>query len=147
MTLLGLSLESIQLLLAMWGAGLSTALGLVKFYEAFWKNRIRLTTTHSFSGGDEADTITIVNLSDAPVLVADWSLAWEPKLFNRSIGSKNQTPHEGGDRFTLKPKGEYTLSFDGPDKLDWGDDVAENRNLYLRLKVFGRRKDMKLRAA
>jgi hypothetical protein len=78
------TLKAVVATSAIWGAVVSTILGLVKLWETFWKDRIRLATTYSFTGEEGApDTITVANLSGAPVQVSGWTLAWKPNFFSR----------------------------------------------------------------
>jgi hypothetical protein len=138
--------EKIKFLLLLWGAGLSTILGLIKLWETFWRDRVKLSTTYSFTGAQGvADEITVVNRSDQPVQVSHWSLAWESKLLHRSKTLEDLTPYEGGGRFVIDSKAEHTLYFSEGDKFDWGWKAAEGREMYLRLFLFGRRRPIKLR--
>ena len=53
--------------LALWGAGLSTALALVKMWE-LWSSRSRVEVSYAFSGGPDGNDIIIRNLSDKPMI-------------------------------------------------------------------------------
>jgi hypothetical protein len=127
---------------AIWGACVPTILAVVKLWEIFWKDRIRLATTYSFTGEEGAsDTITVVNLSGAPVQVSGWMLAWKPNFFSRWNTSTIEVTHdEEGTMFTIPAKDCYTLEFQESDKFDWSYRNALHRQLYLTLRIFGRRK-------
>jgi hypothetical protein len=131
-----------------WGAGLSTLLAAVKLWEAFWKDRLRLETTHSFDGRpEEPDEITIVNLSSVPVQVAYWSLVWAPRFMRWRTLPIDATPEEGAGRFTISPKDCHTLRFAGEDKFDWSYRSASHRQLLLTLHIFGRRRPKVLKVS
>lgn len=134
---------------AIWGAAVSTSLGLVKLWETFWKDRLRLETTYSFIGlREEADEITVVNLSGLPVQVSHWTLAWKPNPFRWCTSEIDVTPErepQSISRFTIPSKGEYTLYFEEDSKLDWSYRTAQHRNLYLTLYIFGRRRPKELK--
>jgi hypothetical protein len=126
---------------AIWGAGVSTLLGLVKIWETFWKDRLRLEATHSFIDPcEKADEITVVNLSGLPVQVSHWTLAWKPNPFRWRTSEIDVTPEpECVGRFTIPSKGNYTLYFEEDAKFDSSYRTARHRNLYLTLNIFGRR--------
>lgn len=63
----------IQAFLPIWGASLATLLGVVKLWEVFWRDRLRLATSYMLTGEPGgAHEIVIVNLSPVPVHVANW---------------------------------------------------------------------------
>jgi hypothetical protein len=135
--------EQLKFWLLVWGAGLSTILGLIKLWETLWRDRIKLSTTYSFTSADQVDDeITIVNLSDRTVQVEHWSLAWQHAFSASSV--TDLTPDNGGYRFTIDPKSEHTIRFSDADKFDWGSRAAKGRKMYLTLFLFGRRRPMKL---
>jgi hypothetical protein len=135
--------EQIKLWFLVWSVGLSTILGLIKLWETLWRDRIKLSTTYSFTSANKVDDeITIVNLSDRTVQVAHWSLAWQNAFSATSI--TDLTPDNGGYRFTIDPKSEHTIKFSDADKFDWGSRAAKGRKMFLTLFLFGRRRPMKL---
>jgi len=134
------TLKTVTGVCAMWGAAVSTFLALIKIWETFWKDRIRLETSYSFSGQYGAvDEISIVNLSGIPVQVQDWSLVWKPNRFRWRTSEIDVTPESTG-RFTIPAKNDYTLLFEEFNKFDWSPRAARNRKLYLILYVFGRKR-------
>src|SRR5713226_3658569 len=135
--------ELFKFWLLVWGAGLSTVLGLIKLWETLWRDRIKLSTTYSFTSQNGVDDeITVVNLSDRTVQVAHWSLAWQ-NVFS-AVGIVDLTPDNGGYRFTIDPKSEHTITFSDENKFNWGSKAANGRKMYLTLLLFGRRRPMKL---
>jgi hypothetical protein len=131
---------------AVWGACVSTLLGLVKLWETFWKDRLRLSTTYYFGSRDgTANEITIVNLSGVPVQVSHWTLAWKPNRFRWRTPAIDVTRDEGTPMFTIAPKDNHTLCFEESDYFDWSYRTARNRALFLTLHIFGRRRPKVLR--
>lgn len=138
--------QTLKTACAVWGAVLSTMLGLVKLWEVFWKDRVRLKTTYSFSTQEgSTDEITIVNLSSVPVQVSRWELAWKPKSFHWCTSTIDVTPHEGTSIFTVGPKDNHTICFEEDSKFDWSYRSTGNRALCLTLHIFGRRRPKVLR--
>ena len=100
--------ETIKSSVTIYAAVLSTLLGGIKLWETFWKDRIRLATTNSFSGQKgAADEITIVNLSNVPVQVSHWELGWKPRLFKRGKPARDVTPDDTS-MFKILPKDSQT---------------------------------------
>lgn len=134
------TLKAVVSLCAIWGAVLSTLLAGVKIWETFWKDRIRLTTTYSFTGEPgTTDTITVVNLSGVPIQVSHWTLAWKPNLFRWNTSTIDVIPEEGADMFKIAPKASHTLPFENHSKFDWSYRSAQHRQLLLTLHIFGHR--------
>jgi hypothetical protein len=140
MSVLQMDGEQVKLWLLVWGAGLSTALAVLKIWEVFWKDRERLKTSYNFSGqSGHTDEITVVNLSSAPVQVSYWTLAWEPR-YPRLRGSiSDLTPELGGYAFSIEPHAGHTIGFAGGDQFDWSSTAAAGRGLYVRLFGYDRR--------
>jgi len=89
------SLRAVVAMCAIWGACLSTVLGVVKLWETFWKDRTRLTVTRFFTTQEGvSDESTVVNLSGVPVQVSSWTLAWKPKFFFRWNTSTIEVTHD-----------------------------------------------------
>jgi len=131
---------------AIWGAGISTLLGGVKLWETFWKDRLKLATTYSFSDqSDAAHEITVVNLSGVPVQICRWSLAWMPNSFRWFTSTIDVTPQEGAGIFTIPPKDSYALYFKEDSKFDWSYRTTRHRHLDLTLHIFGRSKPYMLK--
>lgn len=126
------------------GLTLSTALFCIKIWEAFFKDRVRIDTTYLLSGetGGQHE-IVIANLSPLPIQVAHWTLAWEPRWLAFWLTSVDVTT-EHASRFTIGARDDCELTFGGEDHFVWNGKVAAGRQLVLRLKLFGRRRWIKL---
>ncbi|MEY9328214.1 hypothetical protein ABIA20_005248 [Sinorhizobium fredii] len=139
------TLEPTNLLpwLTVWGAVLSTGLACIKIWETFWKDRIRLAKSYSFAGeGGPASTISIANLTALPVLVSSWELVWEPKVFRWRVKRLDCTPDDISG-FTIDRYSVLTLEFD-EQRFPWGYRVSRHRTLCLYLKVYGRKRRVRL---
>ncbi|MBB3610962.1 hypothetical protein [Rhizobium sp. BK602] len=133
-------------LLAMWGAFISSGLAVIKIWETFFKDRLRLDKSYLLTGetGGEHE-ITVANLSSVPVQVSSWTLAYEPKVFRWKTKRKDVTPERykvGG--FKIDGHSSHTLLFGGEDQFEWGWKVQKGRNLCLDLHIFGRKKPKRL---
>jgi len=118
----------------------------VKFWEVFWKDRIRLETSYSFSGAPwDVDEIHIVNLSGVTLQISHWKLEWKPNAFRWRTSPIDMTPEYASGMFTLTPHDRHTLTFDAEEKFDWSYRSAKHRNLYLTLYAFGRKRPLVLK--
>lgn len=131
---------------AVWGASVSTILGMIKLWETFWRDRIRLVTSYYFCGHEDIeDRISVANLSPKPIQISYWKLCWEPRFWSR-IGSIDMSPYDDDDReFSIAAHGKHTLHFSQETKLDWSLKTRTGRQLFLYLHMFGRKKPYKLR--
>lgn len=126
------------------GSIIAFTLFLIKLYELFWRDRLKLATTYELNGHpDHDDEVILVNLSPVPVFTSSWSLAWKPRVWNFRIKSIDVTPDKI-DRFKIDGNGETTLYFSQLDKITWNHEVAHGRQLVLHLTIFGRRLSKKL---
>lgn len=120
--------------------GISGILLLIKLWETFWRDRIRLETSYFLtSERDVPSEIIIANLSPLPVQVAHWRLVWEPRWFSFWIGVKDVSPDET-DHFKVNERDTYRIAYE----FQWNAKVSSGRQLVLRLKRFGRRRWIKL---
>lgn len=130
------------------GTVLAWILFLIKVWETFFRDKLRLVTTYSFNSLENvSDTISIVNLSPVPVMVSHWSLEWKPRWFRQGTKSIDVTPDfDGLDTTGLKiaPHDYEAIEFAGLDKFDWGHKTATGRRLILTLHLFGRRRPIAL---
>ena len=76
--------------IALWGAGLSTTLALIKIWE-LWSSRRRIEISYGFDGRpDVGNEIIIRNLSDKPMIVTYWELLFCKRKRLRWIPYCNQ---------------------------------------------------------
>lgn len=125
----------LSLILAIWGAGLSTLLGAVKLWET-WQARFRIEVGASLTGSVElGHTISVRNLSDRQVILSHWEVV---VLNGRWLG-RGETCLVSADEYTrdvLIPANSNTqLEFRDFDSFSWGT----GKRLYIRLWFAGRR--------
>jgi hypothetical protein len=133
-------------LLAMWGAIVSTGLAGIKIWETFYKDRLRLAKSYMLTGetGGEHE-ITVANLSSVPVQVSSWSVAYEPKLFRWKTKRIDVTPDwDKVSGFRIDGHSTHTLFFGGEDQFEWGWKIQQGRKLCLALYIFGRKRPKRL---
>ena len=80
-------------ILALWGAGLSTVLALVKMWE-LWSSRGRIEVSYGFSGGPYGNNIIIRNLSDKLMILTYWELLFCERKGLKWIPYRNENPAE-----------------------------------------------------
>ncbi|MGP3725633.1 hypothetical protein [Cereibacter sphaeroides] len=127
-------------LISLVSLGVSCILLLVRLWEAFWKDRIKLETSYFLTGEKgEPNEIVIANLSPLPVQVSDWELAWEPRWFAFWLKQIDVSPDETW-RFKINGRDVHEISYE----FLWNGRAASGRHLVLRLKLFGRRRRVRL---
>lgn len=139
--------STLTVVLAVWGAFVSSVLAGIKFWETFWRDRLRLSSTYSLSGQDGSPhVITIANLSSLPVQVSAAELWWVPNF----LPLKRRIPVPVTPRYfyttTFKIDGHslHVFEIDGRDKFNWDFETTKGRKLYLYLHIFGRRNEKRL---
>ncbi|MGQ4272620.1 hypothetical protein [Terrihabitans sp. B22-R8] len=124
--------------LGFWGAAVSTFLAVLRIWEFFFRDRIRLATTYSFDSRPEVgEEVTIANLSADAVQIAYWTIGWEPRWWRPAIKPVDCTPYEGGYAFRIGGRDSHTMRFAAPDNLRWNKPGCR---LILKLHLFGRRR-------
>ena len=131
------------ILLAAWGAFLSTMLAGVKLWELY-QQRARLIVSYSFSSPENGNDIILYNPTNVPVLINYWELLWiKKKLFHRSQLTAGEFPDEGLCDIVIPAHSRYVLSFQEHRYFDWHVGKAGGGNIYIRLHVVGRRPVLK----
>jgi len=125
--------------LALWGAGLSTVLAVVKLWEV-WSNRFRMNVSHSFTScPHEGNSIMIRNLSSRPVIMEYWELFFGSGIWPFRRTSDIDSPGPDAQDNRIDSHSSKTLVFTGPDHFAWGVDALKGRKIYIRLHIAGRR--------
>ena len=130
---------TISLLVALWGAVLSTILAVTKLWE-IRRDRFRVDVGNNFSsapGG--ANKVIVRNLGSRPFILCYWELLWLPHRWVSEHGVRSISPGEDAIDVRIEPGASHTLRFSGPDHFDWGRNALRGRTIYLRLYVVGRR--------
>ncbi|MCF6217248.1 MAG: hypothetical protein L3J62_01680 [Gammaproteobacteria bacterium] len=127
--------------LALWGAGLSTALALVKMWE-LWSSRSRIEVSYGFSSGPDGNDIIIRNLSDKPMTLTYWELLFCERKSLKWIPYRNENPAENTRDIFISAHSSKTLNFSGQDYFEWGQALTGKR-LYLNLHIAGKRSAIK----
>ena len=77
--------------LALWGAGLSSVLALIKMWE-LWSRRSRIEVSYGFSSGPGGNDIIIRNLSDKPMILTYWELLFCERKGLKWVPYRNENP-------------------------------------------------------
>lgn len=120
--------------------GISFILLCVKLWEVFWKDRIRLATTYFLTSEHGAtNEVIIANLSPLPVQVSHWELAWEPRWYTFWLTKIDVTPDEIW-HFKINGHDIHEIRHE----FTWNFESTSGRHLILKLKLFGRRRLVRL---
>lgn len=130
-------------LIAWWGAGLSTLLAIVKFWE-LWRDRFRLEVGYNFAGSVEVgNTILIRNLSGKPIILSFWEVLYGSGHWpRRKFGAVTYPDHDSGDR-RIEPHSAFELHFAEQDYFLWGPRALKARKIFIRLHIAGRKPILK----
>lgn len=127
-------------IVALWGAGLSTVLAVLRIWE-LWKNRVSVEVSHNFtSDPDIGNEVIIRNLTGTPVLVKYWELVWARRRWPKLQQSARMTPDERFADLQIPPHDSIKLPFRHGEHFDWGPRAQAGNSIYLRLHVAGKKR-------
>lgn len=136
-------MEITKEIIAIWGAGLSTLLALVKIWE-LWSSRRRIEVSYSFNGLPEiGNDIIIRNLSDKPMIVTYWKLLFCEKKDFKWVPYRNENPAEDTNDIYITGHSSVKLNFSGSDYFACGHKALDGKRLYLNLYIAGKRTPVK----
>lgn len=118
---------------------LSTCLVLLRAWE-FWKDRfhinVRAMQTSNYELGN---TVWIRNLSGKPVIVEYWEVFWRSGRWPRRKEGLIDSPGEFAKDIQIAPRASHSLTFSGPDYVDWSVHAARGRTVLIGLHIAGRK--------
>lgn len=130
---------TITFLVAIWGAAVSTILGVVKLSEMY-RDRFRVTVSYSFSSApDGSKKVIVSNLGSRPFILCYWKLLWLPHRWARERDVRAMSPDEDTTNSRLEPGASHTLTFSGLDHFEWDSNTLCGHTIYVRLYILGRR--------
>jgi hypothetical protein len=125
-------------ILAIWGAGLSSILAFVKFWE-IWKTRARIEVSHSFTTNQEfGNNVIIRNLSATPINITYWELLWCRSRFFCRKSQVEISSDELSEDTKLPGYSSRKLNFSGADHFNWTPAFLGKNKIYLRLYIAGK---------
>ncbi len=126
--------------LAIWGAGLSTLLAMVKVWE-IWSSRRRIEVSYSFVGNpEEGNDIIIRNISGKPFIVTYWELLFCERKHFRWISYRTEEPGEHANDICIQGHSSKKFNFSEADYFEWGHQALAGKRIYLKLQIAGERK-------
>lgn len=135
-----MNVQTSSLLVAVWGAVLSTCLAGIKLGEV-WRDRHRIDIGFSFSTDEsQGNTISIRNVSGRPLILSYWELIYGTGHWPFRKFSAFQWPdHDEMTDLKIDAYSTHTLTFADADHFDWQKSSLKERRLYIRLHFAGRR--------
>lgn len=133
-------------LVAWWGAGLSTALGLLTVYDRFLRKPLP-TVTYSFSSSEEmGNVIMLANPNATPIMIEYWKLFWAKPQGLRLVETLLVASPDGEDltTWTIAPYNWQSLSFREGHHFGWTGAMLKNGSLYLEVHIVNRRRPVSL---
>ena len=130
----------VTLLLAIWGAGLSTLLAGIKIWQVYF-DRKRIKVNYLLKKDPLAgDKIIIHNLSKSAVIIEHWELLWVlRRLFFRKKIVPIQIFNDEDRYLNLDPNSIQHLNFNGQYHFNWNPEIENNVRLFIKLRVTGRK--------
>ena len=131
---------SITLILAIWGAALSTVLAGIKLWEINRYSR-RIHVAYLLTGDPiKEDKIIIYNLSKRVIRIEHWELLW---VTRKPFLNKKIVPidiFENGDySLNLPANSIQPLNFNGQYHFNWRPEIEKNVKLFIKLRIAGRK--------
>jgi hypothetical protein len=139
-----MKVETVPLIVAAWGAILSTLLGAIKLWE-IWRDRHRIDVAYSFATDESVgNTISIRNLSGRPLILSYWELlhgtgSWPLKKFEGM-----QCPDHDIVDCKIDAYSTHLLRFCDENHFAWSSKVLKGREIYIRLHFAGRKPTLRL---
>ncbi|WP_045419311.1 hypothetical protein [Vibrio jasicida] len=130
-------------IIALWGAGLSTLLAVVKLWE-LWIARRRVEISYGFVGDPEiGNDIIIRNLSSTPIIISYWELLFcERNAFGWKI-YRNENPAEDTCDLCIASHSSKKINFSGSDYFQWNHKALDGKRLYFKFHIAGKRRPIK----
>lgn len=129
--------------IALWGAGLSSLLALIKIWE-LWSARRRIEVSYGFVGEPEiGNDIIIRNLSDKPIIITYWELLFCERKGRKWVAYRNENPAEDATDICVPAHSSKIFSFSGADYFEWGHKVLGGKRLYLNIHIAGKIRPIK----
>lgn len=127
---------SIQLILSIWGAGLSTILATVHLVNLY-RNRTRISTSYHFGANEgSADDIIVYNIGKRDLLINHYELFFASSRNASKKKYLQKTFPDESTHLTLKANDRIKLSFTEQERISYPE---KGNTLYLELNIVGRR--------
>ncbi|MBR8028556.1 hypothetical protein KDX27_31445 [Burkholderia cenocepacia] len=132
--------QALSLMLAGWGAVLSTTLAAIKVGE-LWRDRHRIEISYSFCTDELlGNTITIRNLSGRPLILSYWELQLRHGRWPHARYSTFLSPEfDVLSDCRIEPYSSYPLVFAEADHFNFDRATLRGGPLYILLHFAGRR--------
>ena len=124
--------------LAIWGAIVSTALGVIKIHET-WQARHRIDIDfYMTSNSDDGHKITIRNLSGRQIIITHWELFLAKNKWTKNKDYISYSELGEGDR-VIQANSPCVLSFPGEYHFAWSEKARRNKSIFITLYIAGRK--------
>jgi hypothetical protein len=129
--------------IALWGAVLSTILGLIKIYE-LWSSRRKVEITCYFDSRPEVGNDVIVrNISDKQIILTYWQLLFYKKEKFRWKEFNSEEPCEDAHDILIPPHSSKKFNFSEQYYFSWGVKAMENKRIYFKIFIAGKKRPIK----
>lgn len=127
--------------IALWGALLSTGLGIIRFLE-WWRDRHQIDVSYSFTtSADVGNTIFIRNLSNRPIIITHWEVfAAHDKKRELGYHIIAAAEFDTGDS-TVASNASYALTFVDGEHFSTSAKFLKGRSIFIELRIAGRKSE------
>jgi hypothetical protein len=131
--------DSGSIIIAWWGALLSTSLALIKLWEV-WRDRFQIEVTYCLRGEPSlGNDILIRNLTNRPLILAHWELFYRIGKWPRNeYESLHMADMDDGDQ-RIDAYSTLKLHFANENYFSWNNKALDGRSIYIHLHVAGRK--------
>ena len=137
-------MTSASIVIAWWGAGLSTLLAAIKIWE-IWRDRFHVDVSCNLTGSESiGNSVLIRNLSGRAFILSYWELLYCSGHWpNRRFQAFEHPEHDAGDT-RIEPYSTCELHFADEHHFDWGHKALKGRQIYIRIHIAGRKPILRL---
>lgn len=133
-------MDLLTIILAVWGAILSTILAGLKIWE-IRQNHFRVETSYNLTSSvTEGNEIYIRNLNNRPITIEHWVLEWRKGIWPfKKIDLITMAQDLSAGR-KIEAYDSLTLHFTDDNYFSTGQPLSEGKNLYIKLHFVGKKR-------
>lgn len=134
----------LEIIIAVWGAVLSTVLGSIKIWEVY-QSRPQVSVSYLVTSDPEhGNEIFVENTSATPLMITYWELELRERRFLRHSVVNGRYPDGGYYHTTVEAFGRHMLRFGDGEWFSTSDLKKKRQAWYLKLHIAGRRRPVDL---
>ncbi len=134
----------LEVIIAVWGAVLSTVLGSIKIWEVY-QSRPQVSVSYSVTSDPKRENeLFVENTSSTPLMITYWELELRERKILRHSVVNGRYPDCGYYHVTVEAFGRHTLRFGDRQWFSTSGLKKKRQAWYLKLHIAGRRRPVEL---